>query len=941
MSDIENQDVEYFVDDQNIDTSASLADEDETVDFQFEAQAVFKRLADDIYETPEAGIREPLQNAITTVRKVFGTGSGGVVKVTVQRGDQTRVRIRDNGEGINKSILNQVLTYIGRSTARDNGELSGQYGMGFLATYKLVGVEDGGFVMYTNPRDTDEGPYGGIFKPGTYEPDKKGKLPQMLDEDDYGTVFDFYVKEGINAGSIREWVEKHSKWSPVPIIYEELDETGDVVYNEDYHSPSFTDSYSSDLCIHIENEYYEVACSPSSKGDVVLISSPAAMRKSRYLSRNIPWDVDIRLKYENGMIIDGTHKGLAPVSETEYNSMNSNRKDGYIKEDELSSSDIKLPEPTGTREKVRYNRDFVEYINDKLKSEYQEIVKESMGTIESALPDYTDIDSKHQEVLHHFLVNLSKSRSSWNKDWVARKVRNYGYQTSSDSDLTEFIMCMSERLPVMTRKHGGGRKKYEREKVYSLFEESERVYMTVGRSWKIEAIKESDVEAEIIQVDSASDYETFEKYLGWSKVKSISESSAVNELGLTEDKVEDIRGVRKSDNHNPDDVSEKLMNVHYGDVSRKQEASTVVENFDGTSYINCDALILYPRSYDENLSDSLVRPPIATAACSNEEAEYLTGNSDNIMTYDNYDRWVLSKDVLTQEGTKKLSEVAQSNEDVLVSSDDSLDDEDILSTISPVIEQYIPHEGEFNLVRTTKRHLEQIKSRASDVKEQHGVFTDYGVVDNSYHTIYLEALVPDKAQRTEEFNIIKKSANKIDENLVKKAEVLKSVVETEDAEFASVDGNLERSGEKLPVNETSEGEMTIKELYKQYDPGQIVIHKVSKYNYFATEEVLNEAPVNLSQIVDSQRDDLVYVPVLKSNFPRVKTHIQDSTHLIKKRRSYGNRNYNVKQRNAYAVLVLGVDLQTAKDLVGGNRIDKSSKLVKTMDSLPEESIPEM
>lgn len=277
-------------------------------------------------------------------------------------------------------------------------------------------------------------------------------------------------------------------------------------------------------------------------------------------------------------------------------------------------------------------------------------------------------------------------------------------------------------------------------------------------------------------------------------------------------------------------------------------------------YLHCDALILYPRSYDKNLSGSFVRPPIATAACSDDQAEYLTEESENIVTYDEYDEWVLMQDVLTQDGTESLSKVARDNEDVIVSSDEDLNDEDVPSTINSVIDQYVKYEGNFHIVRTSERHVEQLESYESDVQEQHDVFTEDNTVEKSYHSIYLETSVPDKAQHTEEFNIIKNSTTNTDENLVRKAEVLKNVVKNEDAEFASVDGDLKKSDEKLPIHETSEGKMTVDELYERYDPGQIVVHVVSKYRYFGTDMVLNEAPENLTQIVDSKRDDLVYVP---------------------------------------------------------------------------------
>lgn len=197
---------DYQIGVHDIDTTGSITDEKNVIEFEFEPEAVFKRLADDVYQSAEAGIREPLMNSITAVRRAFGDDlDEGVIRFTVKRGEQTTIQIRDNGVGITEGVLNEILTVVGRSSVRDDGNLTGQYGVGFLASYKLVGP-DGGFMMTTNPRESEEGPYSGLFKPGTFEPNTEGHLPQMLDEDEYGTVFEFYTKRGIDADDIFRWV---------------------------------------------------------------------------------------------------------------------------------------------------------------------------------------------------------------------------------------------------------------------------------------------------------------------------------------------------------------------------------------------------------------------------------------------------------------------------------------------------------------------------------------------------------------------------------------------------------------------------------------------------------------------------------------------------------------------------------------------------------------
>lgn len=47
---------------------------DETIEFGLDEKAVFKRLADDIYEKPKAGVRETVANGVTAIVKAVKRG---------------------------------------------------------------------------------------------------------------------------------------------------------------------------------------------------------------------------------------------------------------------------------------------------------------------------------------------------------------------------------------------------------------------------------------------------------------------------------------------------------------------------------------------------------------------------------------------------------------------------------------------------------------------------------------------------------------------------------------------------------------------------------------------------------------------------------------------------------------------------------------------------
>lgn len=960
MSETEEE-VDYQLGSHELDTSGSIVDDDEVIEFDFESGAVFRRLADDIYESPEAGIREPLTNAITTVRRVFDDISDGVIKITVQDGDQVMIRLRDNGEGISKGVLNEVLTVIGRSNARDDGELSGQYGMGFLASYKLVGL-DGGFLMCTNPRDTDDGPYSGLFKPGTFEPDRNNSLPQLLEEDEYGTAFEYYVRDDISISDVRGWVEKHARWSPVPIIYQELDEDGSVNYNEDFSAPELNDAYSDSPSLHVENDYYEAATSPESKNDIILITSPVSMSGTRSLRRNIPWQVDLRLKYENGVVFKGPNKGSVPVREQEYNNMDESRKSSYIPESELEPEDMTLPEPTGTRERMRGHRDFLRHVNSQLKTKYLNQVERTLNTFNPDNSSLQDLDEMGRHVLLRIFSEFEDNEDYTINDIKSKLSSSYDYATD-DEDLLEFIRTMTSTIPVLSER-GTHTRKYPRRPAHKLQEGEEDIYMCVSQnSWKSEAVKESDLPTHVVKVESASDYEPFQKHLGWDKLKSIKKSNAESVLNLEEGEVENLRDREST---TADDVRNREVTMHFESGGRstiKREASEVIDYYNGSrgrSRLG-DVLVLFPRQQDENISDhyELADNRCCVATCGGKLADHLTDNSENIVTYDDYSDWVLSVNITTSDGTETVSQYISHSGDRFIKTLNEKDDEDIiqnaniLSVISDQIDKSRPYD-DTKVCVIESDHWTHINNLDLDIEDCTVVRTNRRSI-NSYScnlknmslvNLFMEGYTPDAVHKTEEFSAVYDSHGSISENVLVDCEWLTELHNDEDSEFSSSSKERETSV-TLPKHQTKDGKQTILQIYEDYDADEVVIHSLSteEYDYFTTDTILQNAQKNISER-SIGRDELpyispgaIYVPVLETEYRNIKDQIKDETVVLGEWSRTDDRVFDISANYIYTAIKLeSKRSEDMKNLVGNHGLETAVDIVDSFNQVSDKSV---
>jgi len=318
--------------------------------FEADLRHLIRKVADDLYESWEATIREYLANAETACLRVenfvdgnaettlgadslYGVSDGYEprIEVTWDR-SENKVTIRDNGIGMASVEVDEIFRQIGNSAARDSGQYSGQFGMGALSFVKLIGL-DNSMVMTTHSRQTDENfsTYVSLAGP---EP-IMGSMP----ENQYGTKFQMTPKSDFN---IRSAVERYSEWMRVPVIYREYDESGQEVFNEDWGDKSFTDEYDPNMItLELRSEGDFVAyCSAEASDETLLLSMPIDRNSSNSNNWGAPFPFDVRLLDESGKVFKGPHAGLMPCPRSDYQQMLKEARDPFITRELLNARDI-------------------------------------------------------------------------------------------------------------------------------------------------------------------------------------------------------------------------------------------------------------------------------------------------------------------------------------------------------------------------------------------------------------------------------------------------------------------------------------------------------------------------------------------------------------------------------------------------------------------------
>lgn len=619
-------------------------DEDFDAKIRVETEPVFKRLARDIYKDDSAGIRESVTNAVTAVLRAieydYIDEDEGVIRVRLDKsGKRNELTIRDNGIGMTMKKIKQIVSVMGASEARDIGDLVGQFGMGFMAMFRLVGV-DGAFDMSTNPRYSNEGPITGIWKSGGFTKDEKEMVSDKLSDNEYGTKFGLYLKEDISAEDIREWVEKYCNWCRVPVVYEEITD-GRTDFEEDYggFNKKITDGYSDGSpVVQYEDEYIHIASSPEASGRTVLLDVECNRQISSTISvSTILGKIDVRLKDENGTIFKGPNKGDMVVSEGEYYSMEDERKENYIPKPHLSSDDIVLPKPVGTRQTLGKEPDFWEWVTSKL----EKSIKNNINDIVESVSNLEEILNLSENEYRLLCLAASKpvngtNHRSFEPDLLASELQNWFKNTfgkSLDDEISKCLVALTYTLKYIDRnannissKYGPNRRSKEPAiAVYQAYNNDGDIFMACRPTKKkADVIWEDNENNYLFRLNNSDQYEFYEDILGWRKLTDISGSN-IDEFDVSDStKKQFYNSNSKSKNNN-----KHVLKLHISNKANQKSGSRSItvselkskleENKNNSSISiksrEVDKIILFPTHRDKNISDNYWASSRRTAIC--------------------------------------------------------------------------------------------------------------------------------------------------------------------------------------------------------------------------------------------------------------------------------------------------------------------------------------
>jgi hypothetical protein len=314
-------------------------------------RVLIKQIADDLYSSWEATIREYLANAETACRRVekaldddmesvFDAENLYVSEeyeplVEVEWNKQeNRVTIKDNGIGMAGIETDRIFSKIATSAAAMEGTHAGQWGMGALSFLQLEG-EDDSMLMVTHSRQNDDNYAANISLAGP-EP-----VMGRLGDEEYGTKFEMTPKNP--DWNIRQAVDTYAEYLRVPVRYTEIDQNGAEEFNEDYGGKTIHDDFGEDEIIadiQMDGAFTAVA-SPNASGKTLSLTMPIERNGNVELS-TLDTSVDVQLHDESGKVIvsDNGHEGKVPVSRSEYNARLMEQVEDIIPENALDRTDV-------------------------------------------------------------------------------------------------------------------------------------------------------------------------------------------------------------------------------------------------------------------------------------------------------------------------------------------------------------------------------------------------------------------------------------------------------------------------------------------------------------------------------------------------------------------------------------------------------------------------
>ncbi len=628
-----------------------------TYDFKVESETVFKRLASDIYNGKKAGIREPLTNGITAIFRAIEDGymedaSEGIILFELYESDNDRrLKIRDNGVGMTRDEIDTIISVIGTSTSRSSSNLTGKFGMGFLATWMLAGGVEGGFIMHTNPRGVEEGPISGIWSSNSFSEYETDTLTGGLKEDEYGTEFDIMISSDIDTDNVIDWIYEYSQWSRIPVLFRHY--TDDGVTDEEFMPTKIVDRYKdiengdgdkyddiivpSNLTYYtVESEYFTAVNSNvkentdkmfnSNLHNIIILDVPIdSVGKFNNVDKYPLDSLEIRINSETPVVVEGPHEGKYVVSESEAKNLG----DEYIGENLLTVNDIVTPSPTGTRDMLQNTEEFSEWLSDKFYNIHYENISGPVKNINS-LDDYCNLSSEEREVFHETLKEISDTNYKFRSKHIPQVESRAN--TKFNKNLKETIPLLhNASLSIAPEGKKGVSKMNNREdkSVKELFLETRNNDSNVYMGHRITQEKAAfiwaaDNDHYVVRV-KGSEQDKYEQHFGW---KSLSDIDYETSLEMSDEKRREFT--------DPDiSVENEEIKIHIGSYStiKNVNASKIKEIVKNKNQIKFEEdgskfeihkLILFKKGKNSvSRHKKMVSDVIATSSVSTEVYEYL------------------------------------------------------------------------------------------------------------------------------------------------------------------------------------------------------------------------------------------------------------------------------------------------------------------------------
>lgn len=697
-------DVHLGVSEMDTDPVFPSSDEHETEDeypFDLRVEAVFNRLASEIYETNSAGIREGLTNAVTSVLRARRRGhlpaNEGTIEFTVYEGSGTDpgyLTLRDNGMGMSLDEIDEVVSVIGATTARQDGDLAGQFGMGFLALYKLVGL-NGSFVMHSNSRLTENGPFTGVWRARGFTHDSNQRMEQPFDEDEYGVRFDFPLREEISTDEVTNWIYRIAEWARVPVVFERYDASGTLIEDDELGGRQADDQLEeADLYVEYEDEYVHAVAGQDVPDQTLLLDVPI-QRSTRFnLLDDLPWrrpSMFVRFKNEKRPVVDGPNKGKMVANPKEYDVLDEQGIAGdFISERDLNEDDTVMPAPLGNRDRLEQGDGFWEWLADRLFDSYRQDVKDIVVSLESPEDAYTLPEDDYvllrnvlpettldddEDVTYENVVNVPSYRQSLERAFDA---------AFPNDTLVEALNIFTAELPMVSTgvSDAESTTNHSDTLVLDIFretvtddDENGTVYIGSTMNNKKAAVVWDDHKANrIIATPSTDWYDPLED-LGCEYLKNIRKST-LDQYDISERTRERFH----SDEADSDAVEEGHVTLHFGRHPRKRsqtrretiQIETLVDEVatDGPITVGeytPSHVVGFPRSSSWNLSEyrsRLSSSAVAVASFTSPEWEHVKEYED-IIGIEEYVSAAESQSIPTSHGNMTLPE-ATTRGDVLV-----------------------------------------------------------------------------------------------------------------------------------------------------------------------------------------------------------------------------------------------------------------------------------